>query len=60
MLKRLTAGLTVAAGLMGAGFDWHLPQGFPKPVVPADNAMSPVKVVFMVLATRVRAEMADP
>jgi cytochrome c peroxidase len=29
---------------MGAGFDWNLPQGFPRPLVPADNPMSPAKV----------------
>jgi cytochrome c peroxidase len=44
LLKRLTAGLTVAAGLMAAGFNWDLPKGFPHPVVPADNPMSPAKV----------------
>lgn len=44
LFKRLTAGLTVAAGLMAAGFDWDLPKGFPRPVVPADNPMSLAKV----------------
>ena len=44
LLKRVTIGLAVAAGLMGADFDWHLPKGFPRPIVPADNPMSPAKV----------------
>jgi cytochrome c peroxidase len=42
--KRLTAGLAVAVGLMGADFDWNLPKGFPAPAVPADNPMSAAKV----------------
>jgi cytochrome c peroxidase len=28
---------------MGAGFDWNLPQGFPRPAIPADNPMSAAK-----------------
>lgn len=27
-----------------AAYDWHLPVGFPVPLVPADNPMSPAKV----------------
>jgi cytochrome c peroxidase len=27
-----------------AAYDWRLPPGFPRPVVPADNPMSPAKV----------------
>lgn len=34
----------LAVGLMGADFDWNLPRGFPRPVVPADNAMSAAKI----------------
>ena len=44
LLRRVTIGLAFAAGLMGADFDWNLPQGFPRPIVPADNPMSPAKV----------------
>jgi len=44
LLKRVTIGLAVAGGLMGADFDWHLPKGFRRPIVPADNPMSPAKV----------------
>jgi cytochrome c peroxidase len=29
---------------LAPGFEWRLPPGFPRPVVPADNPMSPVKV----------------
>ena len=25
-------------------FDWHLPKGFPEPLVPADNPMTAAKV----------------
>ena len=42
--NHFTAGLAVAAGLMGADFDWSLPKGFPRPRVPADNPMSAAKV----------------
>jgi cytochrome c peroxidase len=42
--KGLAAGLVVAAGLMGADFDWQLPKGFPRPAVPSDNPMSAAKV----------------
>lgn len=44
LLKRVTVGLAFAAGLLGADFDWNLPQGFPHPIVPADNPMSAAKV----------------
>jgi cytochrome c peroxidase len=40
----LTLGFAVAAGLTGAVFDWNLPNGFPRPAIPADNPMSAVKV----------------
>src|SRR5580704_16326908 len=29
---------------LGGEFDWNLPKGFPKPVVPLDNPMSAAKV----------------
>jgi len=29
---------------MAADWEWNLPQGFPKPVIPADNPMSAAKV----------------
>ena len=41
---RCTLGLAVAASLTGAVFDWNLPNGFPRPAIPADNPMSAVKV----------------
>jgi len=44
LLKLLTLALTLAASLSGAGFDWSIPQGFPRPVVPSDNPMSVEKV----------------
>jgi cytochrome c peroxidase len=44
LLKRFTLGLAAAASLMGAGFEWNLPQGFPRPAIPADNPMSAAKV----------------
>lgn len=46
LLKRFTIGLAFAAGLMGADFDWNLPQSFPRPIVPADNPMSLAKVAL--------------
>src|SRR5579864_6274368 len=44
LLKRVTFGFVIAAGLMCADFDWDLPKGFPRPLVPADNPMSVAKV----------------
>ena len=49
LLLLLSAGLctgpcTATAG--PAGYDWHLPRGFPKPAVPADNPMSDAKVAL--------------
>jgi cytochrome c peroxidase len=44
LLKRIAVGFVLAAGLSGADFDWNLPKGFPRPVVPADNPMSAAKV----------------
>jgi len=38
--------LAVTLGLMGGDFDWSLPNGFPRPAVPADNPMSTAKVEF--------------
>ena len=38
----LLASLCGAAG--PEAFNWHLPKGFPKPVVPADNPMTEAKV----------------
>src|SRR3984885_10419529 len=31
---------------MGADFDWNIPKGFPRPIVPADNPMSAAKVAL--------------
>ena len=44
LVKKIALALTVAAGLLGADFDWNLPKGFPRPAVPADNPMSAAKV----------------
>src|SRR5215471_13524150 len=47
MIRRLTlfAILAVAPLLaQSAGFDWHIPKPFPRPVVPADNPMNLAKV----------------
>jgi hypothetical protein len=43
LLKRVGFGFAVAVGLMGGDFDWDLPHGFPRPVIPADNLMSVAK-----------------
>jgi cytochrome c peroxidase len=37
-------GFAIAAGLLGADFNWNLPPGFPRPPVPAGNPMSAAKV----------------
>ena len=44
LLKLFTFGFAIAAGLVGADFDWNLPKGFPRPTVPADNPMTAAKV----------------
>jgi cytochrome c peroxidase len=44
LLRQLAVTLSVAGGLLGADFNWNLPQGFPRPAVPPDNPMSPAKV----------------
>jgi len=44
LLNRFALGFAIAAGLVGADFDWNLPKGFPRPIVPADNPMSAGKV----------------
>ena len=36
--------LAVAIALPGADWEWNLPNGFPRPAVPADNPMSVPKV----------------
>ena len=38
------AGSEPPDGSVQGGFRWRLPDGFPRPVVPADNPMSPAKV----------------
>ena len=47
-LTRLALLLAACAGAAVAGesFDWHLPPGFPLPVVPQDNPMSSAKVAL--------------
>jgi cytochrome c peroxidase len=42
--KPVVLGLIVAAGLTAADFDWNLPKGFPRPVVPSANPMSTAKI----------------
>src|SRR5579864_6703797 len=42
--KGLALGFAFAAALMGADFEWNLPKGFPRPMVPSENPMSPAKV----------------
>jgi len=45
MQRRVFAlGFALMAGLPAAGFDWNLPEGFPRPAVPSDNPMSNAKV----------------
>lgn len=45
MLRNLCGiGLAATLALTAAEFSWNLPAEFPRPVVPNDNAMSPVKV----------------
>jgi cytochrome c peroxidase len=44
LVSVFTLGFAIAAGLTGADFDWNLPKGFPRPVVPADNPMSAAKI----------------
>jgi cytochrome c peroxidase len=38
------AGTEPADGSVAGGFEWDLPSGFPRPVVPEDNPMTPEKV----------------
>jgi cytochrome c peroxidase len=52
LLRRATIGFAVPVGLcltlclkvLGADFDWNLPKGFPRPIVPSDNPMNAAKV----------------
>lgn len=44
LLRRLALAITISAGLIGADFDWNLPKGFPRPIVPPSNSMSAAKV----------------
>ena len=46
LLRHFTLGFAIAIGLMGADFDWNLPKGFPRPIVPTDNPMSAAKVAL--------------
>ncbi|HVT94671.1 MAG TPA: di-heme enzyme [Bryobacteraceae bacterium] len=43
-LRKFTLLLLAAANLFAADWDWRLPPGFPKPVIPAANPMSASKV----------------
>ncbi len=45
LLPLATVALAVAAlAADGAGYDWRLPKGFPKPRIPASNPMTAAKV----------------
>jgi cytochrome c peroxidase len=44
LLKQLLWAVALTAGLQAADFDWNLPKGFPRPLVPANNPMSLEKV----------------
>jgi cytochrome c peroxidase len=44
LLKPVALAFAITIGLFGADFDWNLPTGFPKPVVPSDNLMTVAKV----------------
>ena len=44
LLRRVAVGFVIAANLMGGDFEWNLPKGFPRPVVPKDNPMSGMSV----------------
>jgi len=44
LLRTIIFGVAFAACLLGADFDFHVPPGFPRPFVPADNAMTAAKV----------------
>ncbi len=46
MVKNLSLALCLATALAGADFNWTLPPGFPRPAVPADNPMTPAKVLL--------------
>jgi cytochrome c peroxidase len=44
VLHKIALMCAIATGLSGADFEWNIPKGFPRPVVPADNPMSAEKV----------------
>src|SRR5437870_53041 len=44
LFKRVALTAMIASALFGADWDWNIPKGFPRPVVPSDNPMSAVKV----------------
>jgi cytochrome c peroxidase len=43
-LRIVILAFALTVGLLAAGFDWNLPEGFPRPAVPSDNPMSNAKV----------------
>jgi len=48
-MRNLVLAIVLAATMFGSGagqeaYQWHLPKGFPRPVVPEDNPMSAAKV----------------
>jgi cytochrome c peroxidase len=44
LLRQIAVACIIATGLAGADFDWNIPKGFPRPLVPSDNPMSAAKV----------------
>jgi len=46
--RRIAVFVAVAlsAAAVGGEYNWHLPRGFPEPVVPADNPMNEAKVAL--------------
>jgi len=44
LFKRIALAGTIVTGLFGAGFNWDLPKGFPRPAVPPDNPLTAAKV----------------
>ena len=46
LLRIFILGFAIALKVIGADFDWNLPPGLPRPIVPADNPMSAAKVAL--------------
>jgi cytochrome c peroxidase len=46
VLAAVLLGAAATASCASGEFEWHLPPGFPRPAVPADNPMSAAKVAL--------------